>query len=203
MSLQHVRDKLVRQASRTRRVPDGLKFWLDLIQDIHPERELPQWADVYFPPGSESWPLEDRKRAWEEFLRTLPPQARRYVRSDREGTNYPLLRAALDLLRKIARSGGRLSRIETRYYPLEVAALEVDPEGKIRLVPSPLAESLQGVEAARIRECKNEKCKRIFWAGRKDQWCCSQRCGRVERTRKWRGWYQERYKQNRIRKGSK
>jgi hypothetical protein len=59
--------------------------------------------------------------------------------------------------------------------------LVVDEGGKLRLVIDELTQALDGVEIDRVRECK--LCKRIFWAGRKDKKCCSDRCNNVYNVR--------------------
>lgn len=63
----------------------------------------------------------------------------------------------------------------------------VDKEGIVRFTPPPVVRLLEGVEAARIKECPI--CFKIFWAGRKDMRCCTTRCANTFRMRKFRQQY--------------
>ena len=209
MPVQHIQGRAKRQALRTRPVPEALRSWLNLIQDIPPEQELPDWgnADWSDPKTSGSGdPEAELFRVWEAVISLLPPRAQRYVRFDRDNLvpqhlvesrdRYDFLGAALDTLRAIARRKGA-STIKLTY-PAGLIGLRVNEKREIDLAPSPVYEALQGVEADRIRECRNSACRRIFWAGRLDQPCCSKKCANARRVQKWRDKYQDVYKQNRL-----
>jgi predicted nucleic acid-binding Zn ribbon protein len=63
----------------------------------------------------------------------------------------------------------------------------IDDGGFFRVRVDEFLEAIDGVEASRVRSC--EVCGIIFWAGRRDQLCCSTKCARVLRTRRWRARY--------------
>lgn len=74
----------------------------------------------------------------------------------------------------------------------------VSKAGRIGFTPLPLARILEGIEAARLRECP--VCFKYFWAGRKDMCGCSYQCSHTLRQRKFRERYQQSYKQQRYKK---
>ena len=78
--------------------------------------------------------------------------------------------------------------------PISVRA---DEAGNMQLEPHPLLTAINGVEAARIRECPI--CGKIFWAGRIDKPACKPPCVGVLRTRRHRERYPE-YKHQRYKK---
>lgn len=57
----------------------------------------------------------------------------------------------------------------------------LDQEGKIRRQPNRFAEIIEDVEVSRIRACLI--CRKLFWAYRKDKWCCSEEHSRIIRQR--------------------
>jgi hypothetical protein len=83
--------------------------------------------------------------------------------------------------------------------PTEVTRL--DERGCIEFRDGELKQALDGVEAARIRECP--VCMRVFWAKRKDKQACSERCVNARRVREWRKNYRAKYKLLRIRSADK
>ena len=206
MSVQHIQRKVQQQALRIRPPAEPLQFWLNLIQDVPPEQELPDW---HIPePSSGGDPWAELLRAWDDVIAVLPPYAQRYVRLNRDRLlqrdldasfeRYELIRGALNVLREIARNkdttGIRLND------SAGLITLRVNEKGEIEFELSPVFEALQGVEAARIRECQKRNCRRIFWAGRLDQPCCSTKCANARRVQNWRDRYQNVYKQNRLAK---
>jgi hypothetical protein len=72
------------------------------------------------------------------------------------------------------------------YYESDAARSHfyVGDDGRIKFTPPRLVQLLEGVEAARIRECPI--CFKFFWAGRKDMIGCSTRCSNAYRMRKYR-----------------
>jgi hypothetical protein len=177
-----------------------------MIQDLPPEQELPDWGT---PETSGSGdPVAEMIGVWDAVVSILPSRAQRYVRFDRGSLvpqrlvesheRYELLRAALSVFRAIARRQGATSIKLADSAGL--IGIRVNEKGEVGLVPSPVFEALQGVEADRIRECENVKCRRIFWAARSDQPCCSKKCANARRVQRWRDKYQDVYKQNRIAK---
>lgn len=66
-------------------------------------------------------------------------------------------------------------------------AIYCDEQGRIQLKENPFTEAVkEGIEAARVSECANHSCQRLFFKGRADQKGCSSTCSAVLRTRKWR-----------------
>jgi hypothetical protein len=65
----------------------------------------------------------------------------------------------------------------------DLLAVQTDSEGILRIVLDPLLRALDGVEAARIRECSH--CGKIYWAGRKDKLACDQ-CTHALRQKRYR-----------------
>jgi hypothetical protein len=192
--------------TNSRRAPEDLEFWLDLIQDIPPAQELLDWGS---PETSGSGNLVvELLTAWDAVISKLPYRGQRYVRFDRDNLlqrdvvasheRYRLLKVALNALRMIARNKGTASITGTDFSGL--IGLRINAKGGIEFELSPVYKALQGVEAGRIRECKNFNCRRIFWAGRLDQSCCNKKCANIRRVRKWRENYLEVYKQNRLEK---
>jgi hypothetical protein len=82
-----------------------------------------------------------------------------------------------------------------RYSEDTSVVLFVD-QGKLEVSVPPLYQTLKGVELKRVRECPI--CQNIFWVGRLDQTCCSSKCSRTLRVRRWRVRYMEKYKQQRY-----
>jgi hypothetical protein len=58
----------------------------------------------------------------------------------------------------------------------------IDEEGRVRFIKDWFGEAVDGAEAARIRQCG--VCRRVFWAGRKDQSGCNPRHADILRKRK-------------------
>ena len=209
MSIQHVQglsDAL--SITGQRQAPEALQFWLNLIQDISAEQELELPFDAWNKQKSSGDLEADLIGAENKVISALPPLTQRYLRLDRDrlvkqdlwesNERYESLQAALSVFRAIARRKGALTIKLTNSAGL--VGLRVDERGEVRLVPSQVFEAFQGVEADRIRECENLKCRRIFWAARSDQPCCSKKCANVRRVQRWRDKYQDVYKQNRIAK---
>lgn len=79
---------------------------------------------------------------------------------------------------------------------------ELDGSFRLSLIWNQVPEGGIRVEGRRIRRCPI--CADIFWAGRKDQPCCSKKCNQIKRTREWRAQYPEKYKiQRGLRSGGK
>lgn len=92
-------------------------------------------------------------------------------------------RAALD-------SFGYLVHLEkgiSYHYDEIPLAIYCDEQGVIKLKENLFTEAIkEGIDAAQLARCTNEKCQRLFFKGRKDQKTCSTACAKVLRTRKWR-----------------
>ena len=75
------------------------------------------------------------------------------------------------------------------YYKSDAARSHfyIDNKGKIKFTPPNIVRLLEGIEAARIRECPI--CFKFYWAGRKDMRCCSTQCASTLRMREYRKRY--------------
>ncbi|HKQ08333.1 MAG TPA: hypothetical protein VJ464_24645 [Blastocatellia bacterium] len=76
------------------------------------------------------------------------------------------------------------------------ATCYIDREGLIQVELDLFSQALQGVEISRIKECLI--CRRLFWAGRIDKKCCSDRCTNIYNTRQSRLNKQEKKDQYKI-----
>ena len=79
-----------------------------------------------------------------------------------------------------------------------VSTLQLNDKGQIDMAPNLLIDSLQGVEAYRIRKCVI--CDLFFYATRIDLAACPKpkKCSGVLRTRIWRSRYDEVYQKQRV-----
>jgi hypothetical protein len=76
------------------------------------------------------------------------------------------------------------------YEPIDaVAYLEITKERTVRVRMSPFANAIKGAEIDYIRYC--ETCGKIFYAGRKNQHCCTVKCAKAQRQKRWRQRYKE------------
>jgi hypothetical protein len=102
-------------------------------------------------------------------------------------SNYMFVRETRKSLRAIihaSRSGS------DRYPQIPIQAyVYLDSNGILHTMLNEFAEAIDGVEASRIRECAI--CRRIFWAGRKTQQCCSTACAHALRNRRYRAKYKD------------
>lgn len=76
---------------------------------------------------------------------------------------------------------------ETIYFhePVNAGAyLAITKERTVTVRMSPFANAIQGAEIDYIRYC--ETCGKIFYAGRKNQNCCSVKCAKALRQKRWR-----------------
>jgi hypothetical protein len=73
------------------------------------------------------------------------------------------------------------------------AYLEITNERTVRVRMSPLAQAVQGIEIDYLRYCKT--CGKIFFAGRKNQQCCTVKCAKAQRQKRWRQRYKAGYYQ--------
>jgi hypothetical protein len=87
-------------------------------------------------------------------------------------------------------------RLLTCFMRVDSVAWCVDSDGRLASQPFPgadpssglvkkLRELFEGADPARIRRCGNEKCRRVFYAKRADQLCCSRRCNNNRLQREW------------------
>jgi hypothetical protein len=69
------------------------------------------------------------------------------------------------------------------------AYLEITKERTVTVRMSPFAHAIQGAQIDYIRYC--ETCGKIFYAGRKNQNCCSVKCAKAQRQKRWRQRYRD------------
>ncbi len=81
-------------------------------------------------------------------------------------------------------------------YPIVISQeYSVDDQGRFVQRSNPFTDAFEddNVDVTRIRTCDN--CKKIFWAGRKDQACCTPACNHVRHSRLTRQRYAQGYYQ--------
>lgn len=199
-NIKRKRLDLHRQVLRIKSAPEKLKELIALVNllpsDIrtalqiflaYKTTDLQDWINEYLKD------IERLPKQLQEFIGPVQIETRTTVSS-----RYNLLLNAKELLRAIAE--GQINNNLALPITEALATLATDKKGKIVFIRTPLAEILEGVEAARIRLCPI--CDNVYWAGRIDQPTCSKRCGQTLRVRRWRGNYLEKYKPQRVLKES-
>jgi len=207
-NIQNISRKYSRQASRLKPAPVQLKELIDLVNSVPLERKLLTEEDIYglitekvANPGKEHW--ED---AYHRIIQDLPKQVREYIGrigekhleeiADRY-SSYITARKVLVAIARKNKAKARQSSMppETKGVKVTVS-LTTDAKGRILFSTEELLVALTNVEMSRIRQCPI--CNIIFWAGRKDQNCCDSQCAHVQRTRRWREQYIDKYKLQRC-----
>lgn len=105
---------------------------------------------------------------------------------------YTFARSSRERLRIIAGfSSQEAAQPRLHFHPALTgqAQIIVDEDGTLSVANDKFASAVDGVEARRIRLC--EICKRIFWAGRINQPCCSTACAHSLRNRRYRARYKD------------
>ena len=74
------------------------------------------------------------------------------------------------------------------------AYLEITKERTVRVRMSPFANAIKEAKIDYIRYC--ETCGKIFYAGRKNQHCCTVKCAKAQRQKRWRQNYKAGYYQS-------
>ena len=72
---------------------------------------------------------------------------------------------------------------------IPIACHLVVNDGRVDFELSWFGRVIQGAEFDYIRQCEIKTCGRIFYAGRKDQHCCTVQCAKKLRQQKWRSNY--------------
>jgi hypothetical protein len=207
--IHHVMAKSSQQTLRTLRpVPPQLKPYIELANVLPAPEQLP---------GAEP---KDRLRVrehWDEDDTDIQNLVSRFPRL-REFLEMRGVDVRVEDDVKLALGCRRLKEIRSLLYtiarwpkdqPFELAlgipgeiekpiSVSADDTGKFRLEPHPLLQAISDVESGRIRECPI--CGHIFWAGRIDQPCCSQKCSGALRSQRWRKAYKGKYKEQRVHK---
>ena len=118
---------------------------------------------------------DDRDHAWE-----------------RMEFEYLQIREAREALCKLIREANEVSDEETLYFhePIDaVAYLSITTEGTVRVSMSAFARAIEGAEVDYLRYC--EMCGKLFYAGRKKQPCCTPKCAKALRQKRWRQKYKD------------
>lgn len=208
-----------KQASRgLNQAPKRLAELLALIDMVPPHTELPDLVAVWWKYKKEAEPSSDEKyyilmnAAAEEIKKSIadmPEDFREYVWPkdaqeaiealgieeyiDLAVADYTSVREARENLRAIIRifKDVKPGQFTSSYLgPLDIPTfISLDDQGLISIIQAKFINAIDGVEAARIREC--EICKRIFWAGRKTQQACSPACAHALRNRRYRARYKD------------
>lgn len=110
---------------------------------------------------------------------------------------YSFVRESREKLKRLSRMtpnrGSLSAHIADMMNPIKTSGtISLSKDGRIKISNDRFAKAVEDVEAARLRSCG--ECKRIFWAGRITQTCCSKPCGNRMRVRRWRETYQTNYK---------
>ncbi len=147
--------------------------------------------------------IEVRVEGEKEDLDGFAVAARLTSSHDSALDRYCRVREAREALRTIAQIALTPDRSDEGascfgFHLRNLSCLRVDERGQVSVRHDPIIEALteKGVDATRIRICT--VCKRVFWAGRMDQFRCSKQCGQIHRVREWRKQYPGTYKPRRI-----
>lgn len=105
---------------------------------------------------------------------------------------YKQILEARESLRQLMREATEVSDEETIYFHDSIDArayLLISKERKVSVQMSPFAQAIEGAEIDYLRYC--EMCGKIFYAGRKNQQCCTPKCAKARRQKRWRQRYKE------------
>ncbi len=196
-------------------VPKKLAQLIETVNLLKPDQDLPdltnQLADVRL--KDEEWPKRAND-ALMDILKDMPNDFRDYIWNTSAEVIDPIdaiedaveRYVEFDNARKRLRAiAGRAKKDPQLQRPIiflkqsnRLERIKFDEHGCVHVSKDSFTKAMEEkcVEGRRIRDC--EVCKRIFWAGRLDKRCCSDRCGNNLRTRIWRENYQTKYKIRRI-----
>jgi hypothetical protein len=92
-----------------------------------------------------------------------------------------------DALRQLMREAHEVSDEETIYFHESIDArayISISTDRRVKVEKSSFARAIEGAEIDYLRYC--ETCRKIFYAGRKNQQCCSVKCAKAQRQKRWR-----------------
>ena len=217
--VNHKNDQTPLQKRTTKPAPHLLARLIEIVNKIPPDIELPA-LDLSKPDYShyEKW-VEERYRQLEAnldkakdqeqehfsesdiplidvfraFIRAPQGQSRMTIRQKIDAIeNYNNFVNSRENLRLIARSRELIGRHNWNLSIKGGTTASLDKQGTIQVEMDSFSNAINQTDAARIRECLN--CRYIFWAGKRNQNCCSDRCANNNRVRKWREKYPDKYK---------
>ena len=209
-NIQNVSRKSNQQASRLKPAPSRLSDLIELVNSIPLERKLLTENDIYLMIVEEGANLdrETWEAAYHKVIQDLPHQVQGFVGQigDKPLEDIAERYSSYITARKVLVAIARRNNAEPRQssMPPEAKGIKItvslttDPKGKINISTDEVLGALSQVEMSRIRQCPI--CNRIFWAGRIDQNCCGSQCAHVQRSRRWREQYQDKYKVQRCQK---
>ena len=138
-----------------------------------------------------------------ERANSLPPDLREYLNELYEAQyaesesythswdymewQYREIVEAREALRQLMREATEVSDEETIYFHDSIDArayLSISKERRVTVAMSSFASAVAGIEIDYLRECQT--CGNIFYAGRQNQNCCSVKCAKAQRQKRWR-----------------
>jgi hypothetical protein len=97
-----------------------------------------------------------------------------------------------EALRQLMREAQEVSDEETIYFHESIDArayLLISKERTVKVQMSPFARAIEGAEIDYLRYCQT--CSNIFYAGRRNQLCCTPKCAKAQRQKRWRQSYRD------------
>ena len=94
---------------------------------------------------------------------------------------------AREALQQLMREATEISDEETFYFHDSIDArayLSISQDRRVRVEMSSFARAVAGIEIDYLRNCQT--CGNIFYAGRKNQQCCTVKCAKAQRQKRWR-----------------
>jgi hypothetical protein len=115
-----------------------------------------------------------------------------YRGKERVQSAYAMVLDMSNALRDLISEANMVWDEEAIYFhePVDAGAyLLISNERTVKVQMSPFARAIEGAEIDYIRYC--ETCGKIFYAGRKNQPCCTPKCAKAQRQKRWRQRYKE------------
>lgn len=185
------------------------------LKDINKDEELRQARRemMFLLTGQEydEWLLRAEFDVLLNYLEDLPSGFRTFILSDfseedidgsmrRALKNYHDYRTVHRFMGKIvgAIEEYRDKSLDSNKEILITQKLRIE-DGIIQAEMATLTKAVHGIEAERIRICRNKNCRRIFWAGRisksgsdqNNQICCTPQCAHAYRNQRYRTRYKD------------
>jgi hypothetical protein len=148
-----------------------------------------------------------------ELANSLPPELSEYLNKEYEAQyaetesythswdymewQYREIVEAREALRQLMREATEVSDEETIYFHDSIDArayLSIGKDRKVTVAMSGFARAVEGIEIDYLRDCA--MCGNIFYAGRKNQQCCTPKCAKAQRQKRWRQRYKAGYYQS-------
>jgi hypothetical protein len=202
--IQQMSNSGEQQASRAKPVPATLAEYIDLANILPRPEDLPgaingDIHDYYWRDEGHTEALVARYEKFRLYMKDVDLAAELPVQAVQRCKALGEIRSVLRNIARMDKDKMATQNILTGSNLEDAVTVLADPDGKCRVQHHPLLRALEGVELNRIRECPI--CGQIYWAGRIDKPCCTDRCARIRRTRKWREGYSDKYKLQRVSAG--